>query len=81
MNFFILQNNFTMRAITLLTLIVISNPMINIAIAGANSGEVNYNSNIYGRVLHNGEGVPFVTVYLKGTSWEPPPMPGVISCW
>jgi Fe(3+) dicitrate transport protein len=67
MNFFILQNNFTMRAITLLTLIVISNPMINIAIAGANSGEGSYNSNIYGRVLHNGEGVPFVTVYLKGT--------------
>jgi Fe(3+) dicitrate transport protein len=56
-----------MRAIILLTFIVISNPMINIAIAGANSGEGSYNSNIYGRVLHNDEGVPFVTVYLKGT--------------
>ncbi len=31
--------------------------------------EKNANSNFHGRVLHNGEGVPFVTVYLKGTSY------------
>ena len=55
---------FNFLHIFLISLII----MMNTSPAGANSGEVNYNSNIYGRVLHKGEGVPFVTVYLKGTS-------------
>ena len=51
--------------IVLLISIMLMNPLP--ARAAGNTG--NYNSNLYGRVLHNGEGAPFVTVYLKGSSY------------
>ena len=57
-----------MKLSDLLSIFLIVMLITDTARAGENSGEANFNSNIHGRVLHNGEGVPFVTVYLKGTS-------------
>ncbi len=56
-----------MKLFKLLNMFILSVQIMSIMPASANYRQDN-NSGIYGRVLHDGEGAPFVTVHIKGTS-------------